>query len=310
MSTSATVCFVACHGEPAEHFAAFADNLARDRCPVQVHATGPALAAFNGRRVQAKPFSLTDLSAADEDTLAIKIAKANAKATVVFTDIGHPFADKIQKAFALHARNVRRIAYYDSPEKYVPGGYSDVATKIMMNAETVAFANEKLVTEGVQSAPGKAIDLSKVRRIGIGYHPDPALGVQAEWPETLKKTIRDMELIKTVNTLGQALRNPFEKDNELSPKSIFQVSRMMQVHGVKAMVSTLKYAFDSKNPLLRLSCATIAHTILKKSPDLNLSFLAEVRSQLTTPSLYFLRLLCMQVSAHAREYPVYQGTFS
>lgn len=499
LSTPATVCFVACHGGPADHFAAFAEGLTRDRVTVQVHATGAALSTLNGRQgVRVSPFSLTNLSSSEEDALARKIAKAHEKAAVLFTDVGHPFADKVQRAFALYAKNVRRIAYYDNPERYVPGGYSDVASKITRNAQIVAFANETLVRDGIQSAPGIDVDLSMTRRVGIGYYPvakaealfarrlqehdarrkelfakygivdqgqkllvyfganneeyftkafpaflsflteaiaqsdlsrfvilhqghpgakaenrdgkeltawcetnkasnrapkivisdsesdivqiaadsalyyqtsmgpqfvlegiptiqvahetygdilaranlctkvttantlidalsniapfgkeeshkdalKQALGVRADCSETVKKTIREIEVAKTVDALKVALKRAFNNECALRPKFVFQVSKMMQAHGASGMVSTLKYAYDSKDSYLRLSCATIAHTILKRSSDLNKVFLAEARSQLSTPALGLVRMACMQLSVEALTSPVYNGTFS
>jgi len=168
MSLLPAVVFVACHGGPADHFATFTQGLLQEGCSVQVHATGAALTKFTDRNVvQAKPFSLLS---DDEDQVAIKIAKAHTKATAVITDVGHPFAAKIQKAFTQYAPKVRRLAYYDNPEKYVPG-YSETAATVMPLAEKVLFANEKLIKEELLSAPGTKIDLSSNHPRGIGYYP-------------------------------------------------------------------------------------------------------------------------------------------
>ena len=41
-----TVCFIACHGGPADHFATFAEDLVKKGHTVHVFAAGPALKKF------------------------------------------------------------------------------------------------------------------------------------------------------------------------------------------------------------------------------------------------------------------------
>ncbi|MEN9344017.1 MAG: hypothetical protein RLZZ453_804 [Chlamydiota bacterium] len=138
---SLTVSLVACHGGPAAHFAEFTKQLP-SHIRVEIHASGPALKQFQDLGVEVNyPFSIAD----DTDSLASQIAKTCASASLVITDVGHPFDIKIQQA--LKEANIRAFAYYDNPELYVPGGYSDTARQVMEVSTRVLFANKNLVTQ-------------------------------------------------------------------------------------------------------------------------------------------------------------------
>lgn len=163
---------IACHGGPSDHFATYAEALDKQGYDVQIYATGPALKKFQERGVKVNnPFSLENLQTGAEDDLANLIAKSCSQASLVITDVGHPFTIKIQKALAIQAAPVPRLAYYDNPEPFVPGGYSLVAAEVMHEAEGILFANENLAKETIYSKPGKAVDFGDRRRIGIGYYP-------------------------------------------------------------------------------------------------------------------------------------------
>lgn len=169
---SAKVCFISCHGGPADHFAAFAEHLSKNEKNFHIYASGPALKKFEERGVAvSNPFSIEKISSDEEDALAEQIAKACFIASVVITDVGHPFDIKVQKAFAKHAANVLRLAYYDNPEPYVPGGYSAVAAEVMAAAQRILFANSNLVETQIFREPGKEIDFANKEKIGVGYYP-------------------------------------------------------------------------------------------------------------------------------------------
>ncbi|MBA3816364.1 MAG: hypothetical protein H0X29_07565 [Parachlamydiaceae bacterium] len=168
----ATICLIACHGGPADHFATFAQHLPSELVNVEIYASGPALKKFEDRGISVKKtFSLDNISQDEEDALAEQIAKACAAYSVVITDVGHSFDIKLQNALARHAIHVLRLAYYDNPEPYVPGGYSKVATTVMLAAQGVIFANSNLASASIFQVPGKEIDFGSLRKIGIGYYP-------------------------------------------------------------------------------------------------------------------------------------------
>lgn len=171
-SPLASVCLIACHGGPADHFATYADALVKQGYDVQIHAAGPALKKFNERGVEVKyPFSIDNLKPEDEDRLAEQIAKTCATASLVLTDVGHAFDVKMHQALSTLPSRVKHFAYYDNPEPFVPGGYSAVAAEAMQCAKGVLFANANLATSKIYSTPEKEIDFSHTQRIGLGYYP-------------------------------------------------------------------------------------------------------------------------------------------
>ena len=168
----AAVCFLACHGGPADHFATFHENLIKEGIDSCVYATGPALDKFKSRKVGVTgEFQVS--SPEEEDKKANEIARSilSTGAKLVITDVGHPFSAKIQKALAVQAPNVERMAYYDNPEAYVPGGYSQTASEVMSIAKGVIFANANLSSDLVFRAPGEQINFGEKKKFGLGYYP-------------------------------------------------------------------------------------------------------------------------------------------
>jgi hypothetical protein len=171
-ASAAAVCLIVCHGAPADHFATFAENLPKDVGAIEIYASGPALDKLQERSIAVQfPFSIDKTSPEKEDALAKQIAEACHTAKVVITDVGHPFAIKVQKALARQAPHVPRLAYYENPEPYVPGGYSVVAAEVMQASQGILFANSHLAHAPLFQAPDQAIDLGSRKRVGIGYYP-------------------------------------------------------------------------------------------------------------------------------------------
>jgi hypothetical protein len=155
--SAAAICFIACHGGPADHFSTFAEKLAAKGHRVEIYASGPALKKFEERQIKnITPFSVED----GADALVQKCAKAK----VVITDVGHVFDIELQESLAKQAPTVKRLAYYDNPESFVPGGYSETAVKVMQAANGVLFANANLAKMEIHG-------LSANQRIGLGYYP-------------------------------------------------------------------------------------------------------------------------------------------
>lgn len=165
-----TIALIACHGGPADHFATYAKSLTEQGYNVEIHATGAALKKFEqcGAKVTYS-FELDGKSFEQQSALAKRTAENCSSASIVITDVGHPFAETLQKA--LKERQVTHFAYYDNPEDFVPGGYSSTAAKVMKIAQGVFFANANLANAKIYEEFGKEIDLSDKKRIGIGYYP-------------------------------------------------------------------------------------------------------------------------------------------
>ncbi len=162
VAPTALVCFVVCHGGPADHFTYFADSLKGKGYQVQIYASGPALTKMQGRS-DVTPFSL------EEE--AVTVAKKCREASIVITDVGHPFDVPLQTALSEHAPKVFRLAYYDNPEPYVPGGYSAVAAKVMSAAQGVLFANANLATAILYEKESEEAPIPMEKRGGLGFYP-------------------------------------------------------------------------------------------------------------------------------------------
>ncbi len=167
--SAAAICFIACHTGAADHFSTFAEALAGKGYKIQIYATGPALKKFQDRNIEiVTPFSLENISKEDAAT---ELAKKCAGAAVVITDVGHVFDISLQKALQCQASKSLRLAYYDNPEAFVPGGYSSVAAKVMAAAQGVLFANANFVKTPLYETPSQEVCLAPEKRIGLGYYP-------------------------------------------------------------------------------------------------------------------------------------------
>ncbi len=215
ISMSTVVCLIACHGGPADHFATYAEVLTKQGYDVQIHATGPALKKFQECGIEVNSFSLDNLTAEEEASLAQTIAKTCSTASIIITDVGHVFDVKIQKALSIHATKIPRLAYYDNPEPFVPGGYSSTAAKVMEVAKGVLFANETLAKAKIYSAVGKEIDFTDKKRFGIGYYPVSQAEKIAEKRKTDHETARSTILMKNgIDDKGQKILVYFGGNNE------------------------------------------------------------------------------------------------
>lgn len=97
--------------------------------------------------------------------------KKCAGATIILTDLGHKFDIALNEVFKQELPDIKRYVYYDNPEAYVPGGYSETAAKVMSHASKVIFSNQNLAKEPIFDAPKHEYCLPQEKRIGLGYYP-------------------------------------------------------------------------------------------------------------------------------------------
>jgi len=160
-------CIITCHGASAEHLATFTQHLSKSKnIEFQIYASEHASQKFKDRGIEIKRSFSTDTE--EQTALAEQIAKVCSIASLVIVDVGDSFVLKVQKALA---PDVFCFAYYDNPEPYVPGGYSKVASQVMLAADGILFANSKLPNTAIFEEPGKEIDFGSRKKIGIGYYP-------------------------------------------------------------------------------------------------------------------------------------------
>lgn len=172
MTSGLLICLVTCHGGPADHFVVFSQKLIQEGYRVQVYAAGVALKKFQDHQINGVVhFYLDNLSKEEESELAFKMAKNCSEASVVLTDVGGVFDSAFQEAMEVESPGVRRLAYYDNPEPYVPGGYSNVAAGVMLAAQKVLFANFNLAEGPLYRDENTEVNIPTKNRIGLGYYP-------------------------------------------------------------------------------------------------------------------------------------------
>lgn len=164
------VSFVVHHAGAAEHFSAFAQQLIASGYELNVWATGIGEKKLTEKGIEVKhSFKVEGLNPEERGYLANEISM-NCRNTFVITDVGHPFDAELQQTFA--SKQVMSMPYYENPENYVPGGYSQRFLNVVKNAMRIGFGNSNLAEEPLFSAPGELIKFEdQVKRNGIGYYP-------------------------------------------------------------------------------------------------------------------------------------------
>jgi hypothetical protein len=197
ISTALTIFLIACHGGPADHFAVFAKHLKTVGHDVHVCASGPALKKFQDHQVPIDvSFNADGLSPETEAKTALSIANECKNAHVVIADVGHTFDITLQKTLSEKAPKALRIAYYDNPESYVPGGYSTTAAEVMQAADRVLFANNNAFANPIYVSPGKTITLEANKRFCLGYYPTAQADAMHTRRSIEQKTQRELFFAK------------------------------------------------------------------------------------------------------------------
>jgi hypothetical protein len=91
--------------------------------------------------------------------------------------------------------HLQRYIYYDSPESYVPGGYSSTANKIIPLAQSILFANANLARYPLYFKPNIPIQTQTLNGYPIGYHP-------LQHAEKLKQLRTPQARYNLLNALG------------------------------------------------------------------------------------------------------------
>ena len=189
MVFATAVCFIVCHAGPADHFAAYAEVLQKNEISCTIYASGPALDLLKKKGVEIIPFDSLSEGAAKQ------LAERCARFQVILTDVGHDFATEVQEAF-----QGRAIAYYDNPEAFVAGGYSEKAAEAMRKARCVFFANKRFSKEPIFANLSEEILLSS--RKGIGFYPR-SLGESILHARKEQRGALRNKLFAFLNTLDQ-----------------------------------------------------------------------------------------------------------
>ncbi len=150
------ICLICAHPAPAAHFADFYHELKKD-FNWKFLARDKGLEVLQGRQVEAlEALEALDIGKLSDDEV-IEICRL---AKCILVDVGHPYSEQILRAFKEKAPHIVRLAYYDNPEPYVGGGYSEMVEKALPLAQRVLYANKHLA--------------KSPNAIGIGYSSLPA----------------------------------------------------------------------------------------------------------------------------------------
>jgi len=162
-TVTTSICFVVCNFGPAAHFSEFIPALTSEGREVKVFASERVYEKMADCGFDVERFSETESEAE-------RVATLTSMAQVIITDLGKTFSTTLhRKLQSLCADDTKRIAYWDNPESFVPGGYSEES------AQTIALANYVVTATHLSSPPCFAkdtpIDLSEKEVSSLGYFP-------------------------------------------------------------------------------------------------------------------------------------------
>ncbi len=177
------VAFVAMHSLPAEHFAIFEAILVKNSIPVRMIVGGVAKKALGSRLPDVDMDIWSDLGVKE---FSAEVASVCEFANIILVGIGHQFAGHFLEAITNRYGDSKRvILYYENPEVFVPGGYSELAQAAVTLGKPaeILFANRNLAASDVDVCQG----IDDVRKIGLGYYPMQEI-------ETLRKLRADKKI--------------------------------------------------------------------------------------------------------------------
>lgn len=86
-------------------------------------------------------------------------------------DVGTPISAQVFQELSRRGSSVFKVAYYDNPESFVPGGYSSIAATVIESADAVVFASLLLQGQVLYDGMRCELDLSAKRIHYLGYFP-------------------------------------------------------------------------------------------------------------------------------------------
>lgn len=167
-----SICFIVCHLGSANQIADYQPILEKQGYKVSIYATGSIKGELEKRQLKIRELNPDNLDlyqiGENQTQLAQQVAKTCSIADIIVTDVGHLFA--VQIHLALREYHKLHLAYYDNPDNWVGGGYSQTAVQVMRVAKGVIFANPHLITEGLEEEPGVPFNLDDKLCWGVGYY--------------------------------------------------------------------------------------------------------------------------------------------
>ena len=173
------VFLISSHPAPAPQIGSLSEALKEEGIEYEILATEEAYRSLeklkypvNNFYLGEKPLaSLPDLEA---EKIAEEVADRCQEGHAVMTDVGSPITARIQRILAKKYPHITRIAYYENPESFVPGGYSEMAGRVLPYSQVVLFANANLANQPIyEQKPGSRINMLGKKCIGLGFSSLP-----------------------------------------------------------------------------------------------------------------------------------------
>lgn len=159
-----SVGFFAFSPNSAKHFRAFSQALAEQGVSSELFFANQV-----GLSLQEKEHQFSEEEGLDA---LQQIVENFPEISSIVTDFAHPLAKDVHQVFYTQKPDVLRCVYYDNPETYVPGGYSEHFEEICQGpVQKILFANANLLEKSIGGKENKPMDLSVKNRCSIGFYP-------------------------------------------------------------------------------------------------------------------------------------------
>lgn len=167
-----SICFLTAHPGPANHFVEYAKVYEERSVPYQILSGEGTAGKFT--------------SAGLKVTILTNQEPALDASMVIFDTSQTELAAKIKEKYP----NIKRVLYYDNPDAFVPGGYSESIAKAVKVSDAILFANANFLSNPIYSAVDNPIDLQNVERLATGYFPLQEAEKIAETKQTKAAELR------------------------------------------------------------------------------------------------------------------------
>lgn len=164
-----SVCFVASHPNPADHFSEFVQVCEQRNIPCKVIVDKSRKESFaSAKKAEIVAFDMTHMG---EKELIDCVKREVAFQSLVITDIASKHWILLHQQLKQQFPGIQRAVYYDNPQSYVSEEYNQLAQELIEQVSIVFFANVHHADTGI-FGPTKnvSIDISGKTRIGIGFY--------------------------------------------------------------------------------------------------------------------------------------------
>ena len=158
------ILFLSHHLNVASHFNQYAKVLQKHEIPYKVITDTSVSEQYE---TDLKDVIYIDIETFDLNELKESI---NDNDTII-SGSNSPYWKDLYQLLSIEKPYIKKYVYYDNPERFVPGGYSEKAEEIFSFCEGIIFSNTNHVISGVENKNGKLISNDAHLKYGTGYYP-------------------------------------------------------------------------------------------------------------------------------------------